>query len=163
MTAFWPLFAQEALHYRTFTLIVIGLVLGALALLTSKRARHDLRVAQVLLRWFLLCAVGVGFLGVSLQHLLPHAAPDPAGFQIGLAAAGFAAVGVASAWGGIGMRLAALLGPTVWIVGSLLGTAAGVTGVFRPGDLLLPLVGFALLAWQFRAQRHRSVFARSRL
>ena len=91
MTAFWPLFAQQALHYRTFTLIVIGLVLGALALLTSKRARHDLRVAQVLLRWFLLCAVGVGFLGVSLQHLLPHTTPDPAGFQTGLAAAGFAA------------------------------------------------------------------------
>ncbi|CQR42394.1 membrane hypothetical protein [Thiomonas sp. CB3] len=120
MSAFWPLFAQQALHYRTFTLIVIGLVLGALALLISKRARHDLRVAQVLLRWFLLCAVGVGFLGVSLQHLLPHTTPDPAGFQIGLAAAGFAAVGVASAWGGIGMRLAALLGPTAWIVGALL-------------------------------------------
>ncbi|WP_449369771.1 DUF6790 family protein [Thiomonas sp.] len=163
MTSIWPQFLQAAMHYRTFTLIVIGLVLGALALLTGKRARNGLRVAQVLLRWFLLCAVGVGFLGLSLQHLLPHAAPDPVGFQIGLAAAGFAAVGVASAWGDVGMRLAALIGPTVWIAGGLLGKASGTAGLFSAGDLLLPLVGFALLAWQFRAQRHRSVFARSRL
>lgn len=159
MTQFWHL----ALHYRTLTLIVIGLVLAGLALLTSPRASHDLRVAQVLLRWFLLCVVGVGFLVLSAQHLLPREAPDPAQFQLGLAALGVAAVGMAGAWGGVGMRLAALIAPTVWIVGALVGRAMGQPGLFGPGDLLLPLVGFALLAWQFRAQRHRSVFARSRL
>ena len=159
MTEFW----HAALHYRTPTLIVVGLALAALALLTSSRAPHDLRVAQVLLRWFLLCTVGLGFLWVSAQHLLSSAAADPAGFQLGLAAAGFALVGLVSAWGGVGMRLAALIGPTVWIVGGLLGQPVGLVSGFGPSDLLLPVVGFALLGWQYRAQRHRSVFARSRL
>lgn len=159
MTHFWLL----ALHYRTLSLIVLGLVLAGLTLLTSSSAAHDLRVAQVLLRWFLLCAVGVGFLVLGAQHLLPGAAPDPARFQLGLAALGMAAVGVAAAWGDLGARLAALIGPSVWIVGALLGQAAAPSALFGPADLLLPLVGFALLAWQFRAQRHRSVFARSRL
>ncbi|OYV29816.1 MAG: MFS transporter permease [Thiomonas sp. 20-64-9] len=157
-----------ALEYRALTLVLIGLVLAALALLTSDRAPHELRLAQVVLRWFLLCSIGAGFVWVGAQQMLPLAAANPLRFQLGLAALGFAVLGFASAWGGLGMRLAALVGPSVWIVGGLLGKAAGLGGTGPDGpfglrDVLVPLVGFALLAWQFRAQRHRSVFARSRL
>lgn len=157
-----------ALEHRALTLLLIGLALAALALLTSDRALHELRMAQVVLRWFLLCSIGAGFLWVSAQQMLPQAAGSPLRFQLGLAALGFAVVGFASAWGGLGMRLAALIGPSVWILGGLLGKLAGLSGPgfegpFGLGDVLAPLAGFAMLAWQFRAQRHRSVFARSRL
>jgi hypothetical protein len=157
-----------ALAYRAPILVLIGLALAALTLLTSNRAPHALRLAQVALRWFLLCSIGAGFLWVSALQVLPQAADHPLRVQIGLAALGFAVVGIASAWGGLGMRLAALLGPSVWIAGSLLGKVAGQggsgwSGLFGLSDALVSLVGFALLGWQFRAQRHRSVFARSRL
>ena len=159
---------QWALDYRALTLVLIGLAFAALALLTSDRAANELRLAQGVLRWFLLCSIGAGFLWVAAQQVVPQAAANPLRGQIGLAALGFAVVGIASAWGGLGMRLAALIGPSVWIIGSLLGKAAGLdvsswSGLFGLKDLLVPLVGFALLGWQYRAQRHRSVFARSRL
>ncbi|MGC8702525.1 MAG: DUF6790 family protein, partial [Thiomonas sp.] len=133
-----------ALEYRALTLVLIGLVLAALTLFTSDRAPHALRLAQVVLRWFLLCSIGAGFLWVSAQQVLPQAAGDPLRVQIGLAALGFAVVDVASAWGGLGMRLEALIGPSVWIVGSLLGKAAGLDGsgwssLFGLSDALVPL------------------------
>lgn len=152
-----------ALEYRALTLVLIGLALAVMALLTSDRAPHELRMAQAVLRWYLLCSIGAGFLWVSARYLLVQGAANPLHFQLGLAALGFALAGIASAWGGLGMRLAALIGPTVWIVGGLLGKSMGFPSTFDPSDLLVPLVGFALVAWQFRAQRHRSVFARSRL
>ncbi len=152
-----------ALEYRALSLVLIGLVLAGLSLLTSGRTPHELRQAQVVLRWFLLCSIGVGFLWVGAQLWVPQAAASPLRFQLGLAALGFAVVGFASAWGGLGMRLAALIGPSVWIIGGLLGKSADLDSPFGLSDALVPLVGFALLAWQFGAQRHRSVFARSRL
>ena len=153
---------DAALAYRALTLLLLGLVLAALTLLTSKRAPHDLRMAQVVLRWFLLGPVGLGFAWTAAQVLL-QAGGDALQLQLGLAALGFAAVGVAAAWGGVGMRLAALIGPSVWIVGGLLAHGAAFPGAPVVSDLLVPVVGFALLLWQYRAQRHRSVFARSRL
>lgn len=152
-----------ALAYRTPTLLLLGLILAALALLAARRTLHPLRLAQVLLQWFLLCCVGVEFVWVAALLALPLGAADWAHRQLGLAALGCAVTGVASAFGGVGMRLAALSGPTVWIVGGLLSQPAGRAGLWALPDLLVPVVGFLLLGWQYRAQRHRSVFARSRL
>jgi hypothetical protein len=163
-----------ALEFRALTLLVIGLLAAGLALLGSNRVRHQARVAQVALRWFLVFSIGVGFfysgvLNCFFSDAAQHGPGWPPGafqFQLGMASLGFSAVGFVAAWGGLGMRLAALLGPAVSIYGTALGRAAGVAAG-SPGshltDLVVPLIGFALLAWQYRAQSRRSVFARSRL
>lgn len=165
---------RAALDHRALTLLLIGLAAGGLALLDSRRARHRERVAQVLLRWYLVFPIGVGFLLAAVEHGHgfpgtwsgaggPAASPDA--FQLGAASLGFAVVGFLAAGGGLGMRFAALVGPAIAVYGPAAGRAAGLSiAPAAPADaLLVPLVGFALLAWQYRAQSRRSVFARSRL
>lgn len=160
-----------ALGHPELMLLAVGLVAAGVTLLDGRRARHPARIARVLLGWYLGCAVGLGSLYAAARYGMSGlaagvgAAAAPLASQLGAAYLGMSVVGFLAAGGGLGMRLAALLGPAVAIYGTALARLAGVPGVPAvPVDaLLVPLAGFALLAWQARAQSHRSVFARSRL
>lgn len=161
-----------ALDHRALTLLLIGLAAGGLALLDNRRARHRERVAQVMLRWYLVFSIGVGFLVAAVEHGLlgawsgvGGAAASPDAFQLGAASLGFSVVGFLAAGGGLGMRFAALVGPAIAVYGAAVGRVAGLGSAptASADALLVPLVGFVLLVWQYRAQSRRSVFARSRL
>ena len=68
---------------------------------------------------------------------------------------GFAAIGLLAFKGNCMVRLASILGPTMFLWGAAIGhirdivatgnMAPGNTGVMLYSDILLPLVGFALL------------------
>ncbi len=174
-------FIRLALENFPLTLLLLGGLIAAASLALTRHERRSERVAATFLRWFLLCSVGLSFFinfvfhsfyGVVAAHLIGWA-PSPFQFTLGTASLGFALVGFVAAFGGLGLRLAAVLGPAALLWGAAIGhvfqlqpvhdSAQGNVGAMFGTDILIPLVGFALLIWQAKAQNRRSVFARSRL
>lgn len=170
---------QVALDNYPITLLLLGLLTAAISLAATHRQRTAERVASTLLRWYLVFAVGFTFLARFVLlgwfgDIAPHlarASPDGLQHQVAAACLGFALIGFLGGLGGLGSRLASVVGSAAFLWGSALGLMlqAQPLGVSHPvdatgyADLLLPLIGFGLLAWQARAQSRRSVFARSRL
>jgi Family of unknown function (DUF6790) len=74
---------------------------------------------------------------------------------VGMASLGFAVVGVLAAWRGFEMRLAAVVGPAIFLLGAAAGHvhqmiaahnfAPGNAGIVFYMDIVVPLVGFVLL------------------
>lgn len=136
---------------------VAGLVIAGLELVFSGRSRTSGRVAEVLLRWYLVCSI-------ALRLVLVGLASTHAGDATTLAASlGLATAALVAAWAAMGARLAVLLAAVVFFWGRVLLTGGTLHGRVVLFDLAVPAVGLALLVWQYRAQARRSVFARSRL
>jgi Family of unknown function (DUF6790) len=170
---------QLALDDFPITLVLLGLLTAAISLAATHRERTAERVASTLLRWYLLYAVGLTFLVrfvllAWFGDVTPHlhgASPDGLQHQVTAAYLGFALIGFLGVFGGLGLRLAAVVGSAAFLWGGALGLMLSTqrAGAFQPvgairyADLLVPLIGFGLLAWQAKAQSRRSVFARSRL
>jgi hypothetical protein len=174
-------FIRLALENFPLTLLLLGGLIAAASLALTRRERRSERVAATFLRWFLLCSVGLHFFinfvfhcfyGSVAAHFMGWA-PSPFQFELGMASLGFALVGFVAAFGGLGLRLAAVLGPAAMLWGAASGHVLQLQqahnyarvnmGAMFGTDIFIPLVGFALLIWQAKAQHHRSVFARSRL
>jgi hypothetical protein len=82
-------------------------------------------------------------------------ADSPFQAEVGYASLGFAAVGLLAFKGGCCVRLAAILGPAMFQWGAAVGhinqimttgnMAPGNAGIMLYSDILLPVIGFALL------------------
>jgi len=163
----------------TLTFLVIGLVAAALSL--SWRARPVTRaiVVEEVLAWFLFFSVGVSFLYNFVFHVFfGKLAASFIGWQdspfqaeVGFASLGFAAVGILAFRGQPQTRLAAILGPALFQWGAAAGHvrdmgrshnfAPGNAGVMFWSDILLPVVGLALLAAERRCVIRRPYATRS--
>jgi len=85
---------------------------------------------------------------------------SPFQFEVGTASLGFAAVGFLAAFGSFDLRLAAIIGSGIFMLGAAGGHvyqmvtahnfAPGNAGFIFWSDILLPLIGFALLWLQWR-------------
>lgn len=135
----------------------LGLVAAGIELVMSGRTRNSGRVAEALLRWYLVCSIGLRLAMVAL------ATPQAGGATAFAACLGLAAAALVAAWASWGARLAVLIAAAVFFWGRALLSGGALHGMAVLLDLAVPLVGLALLAWQYRAQARRSVFARSRL
>ena len=92
--------------------------------------------------------------------------------EVGFASLGFAAVGLLAFRGSFDLRLAAVVGPALFLLGAAGGHlyqmiaagnfAPGNAGVIFYTDILIPLIGFALLWLQRRYARERGVLAPAR-
>jgi hypothetical protein len=90
-------------------------------------------------------------------------ADSPFQAEVGFASLGFAAVGFLAFRGSFDMRVAAIVGPACFLLGAAGGHivqivrtrnyAPGNAGVILYTDILLPLIGFALLALAHRFGR----------
>ncbi len=88
-------------------------------------------------------------------------ADSPFQAEVGYASLGFAAVGLLAFKGNCIVRLAAILGPAMFLWGAAVGhihdilatgnMAPGNAGVMLYSDILLPVIGFALLWFKCRA------------
>jgi hypothetical protein len=152
-----------ALSNFTLTCFAVGLAAGALLAMM----RPSTGWAEAFLASFLVFAVGVTFLYNFVMHVFFGDmaasfigwANSPFQAEVGFASLGFAAVGLYAAFAGRSARIAAILGPSLF----LLGAAAGhirqmvVAGNFAPGnagiifwtDLLFAVAGVILLAWRY--------------
>ncbi|HET9069780.1 MAG TPA: DUF6790 family protein [Amaricoccus sp.] len=148
----------------TLTFFVIGLAAAFVALRRQPRPWSRAEVLEEVLAWFLFFSIGASFLYNFVFHVFfgDLAASfigwenSPFQAEVGYASLGFAAVGFLAFRGAWQTRLAAILGPALFLWGAAIGHvldmirshnfAPGNAGVIFWTDILLPVVGFALLA-----------------
>lgn len=161
----------------TLTLFVVGLIASAVSLLRHPRPWPRAVVVEALLSWFLFFSLGVSFFYNFVMHVFfSEMAASFIGWQtspfqkeVGFASLGFSLVGFLAFKGSFGARLAALLGPACFLWGAAVGHAIqmveahnfapGNAGIIFYSDILLPLIGLALLWMQRETAPAASVSA----
>lgn len=155
-----------ALSNFSFTCIIIGLVAAAISLGVGHQARKRGAVEE-LLAYFLLFAIGLDGLYNGVIHIFfgEMAArfigwPDsPFQTEVGLANLAFGVLGLLGFRGSPGMRAAAVIGPSVFLLGAA-GThvwsmfqagnyAPGNAGTIFYTDIAIPLIGALLLLLRY--------------
>jgi hypothetical protein len=137
--------------------LIAGLLIGLCAGARGHRAER-------LLAFYLLFAIGLHFLfnfviHVFFQDIASRFIGWPASpfeTEVGFASLGFGLVGVLAFRGSYGMRVAAVVGPAMFLLGAAAGHAYQMVTAhnFAPGnagpvfytDIALPVIGFILLA-----------------
>ncbi len=162
-----------ALSNPTVTLSAIGLIASIVTLWRAPRPLTAALVVDTLFFYYLLLLIGVGFLFNFVMHTFFGAMTarfigwDDSPFQaeVGFASLGFAVVGFLACWRGFDLRLAAVVGPALFLLGAAGGHlyqivhaqnfAPGNAGAVLYADVLIPIVGFVLLWLQHRYPRAR--------
>jgi len=152
----------------SLALLVLGLVVGIIAALRGARDRDA--VVEALFASYLLFALGLAFLCNFVMHVFFQATasrfigwqPSPFETEVGTASLGFALVAFLAFKGGYGLRIGAVVGPAVFLLGAAAGHVyqMATAGNFAPGnagpvfytDIAVPLLGFLFLL----LQRHRA-------
>lgn len=147
----------------TLTFLVLGLIAALIAIARKPDGFTRANVAEELLAYFILFSVGVSFFYNFVFHVFFGElaasyigwADSPFQAEVGYASLGFAAVGLLAFKGGCCVRLAAVLGPAMFQWGAAVGhineimttgnMAPGNAGIMLYSDILLPIIGFALL------------------
>jgi hypothetical protein len=162
-----------ALSNFTLTFLLIGLVFSAIAIARAPRPVSAAVVVEKLISWFVFFTVGVsllynfvmhGFFGEMAARFIGWA-DSPFQFEVATASLGFAAVGFLAAFRSWELRLAAILGPSIFMLGAAVGHiremaagnfAPGNAGIMFYSDIVLPLIGAVLLWLQYRLGRPQS-------
>lgn len=158
-----------ALRNFSLTCIIAGLVAAAISLGVGRHARKR-GGAEELLAWFLLFAIGLDGLYNAVIHIFfgGMAArfigwPDsPFQTEVGLANLAFGVLGLLGFRGSPGMRAAAVIAPSVFLLGAA-GThvwsmiqagnyAPGNAGTIFYTDLAIPLIGALLLLLRYHRE-----------
>ena len=166
-------FIRAVLSNFTVTSLVLALGVAAVSIARLPAPRTREAIAEPLLRWYLVVAVGAGMLYNFVMHVFFGAATarfigwadSPFQAEVGLASLGFAAVALMAARGAAKLRLAAIVGPACFLVGAGIGHLREIaaTGNLAPGnagsvlytDFLGPAVGFALWWLRYRGGSSR--------
>jgi hypothetical protein len=157
----------------TLTFLVLGLVASALSLMRHPRPWSNGTIVEALFSYFLLFSIGFSYFYNFVCHVFfgELAARmigwDNSPFQaeVGFASLGFAFIGFLAFRGGSEMRTAAVVGPTCFLWGAAGGHiyqvitagnyAPGNAGVVLYTDILLPVIGLALLWLQRKYPREQ--------
>jgi hypothetical protein len=152
-----------ALGNFTLTFFVMGLIAAAIAVARKPDGFTRANVAEELLAYFILFSIGFGYLYNFVFHVFFGElaasyigwADSPFQAEVGYASLGFAAIGILAFKGNCMVRVAAILGPAMFLWGAAIGhvrdivatgnMAPGNAGVMLYSDILLPIIGFALL------------------
>ncbi len=155
----------------TLTFFVVGLVFSAVPIASAPKPVGRAAAIEKLMSWFVFWTIGVLYFYNAIFHVFfgKLAAyyigweDSPFQFEVGTASFGFAAVGFLAAFGSFDLRLAAIIGPGIFMLGAAVGHAyqmitahnfaPGNAGIIFWSDIFLPLIGFALLWAQRRAAR----------
>ena len=163
-----------ALSNFTLTVLVIGLIASAIAFYSKPAPRSRAQAVEALFSWFLFFSVGVGYFYNFVMHVFfGDVAARFIGWQnspfqaeVGFASLGFSIVGFLAFRGDLGLRKAAVVGPSFFLWGAAAGHvyqmitahnfAPGNAGVIFWTDVFLPVVAFALLWLQIRIRSEGS-------
>jgi hypothetical protein len=153
----------------TLTFFVLALAFAAVAIARLPKPITRASVVEKCMSSFVFWTIGVLYLYNAVFHMFfgQLAArfigweDSPFQFEVGTASLGFAAVGFLAAFGSFDLRLAAIIGPAIFMLGAAAGHvyqmvtahnfAPGNAGIIFWSDILLPLAGFLLLWLQRRA------------
>jgi hypothetical protein len=152
----------------TLTFLVIGLVASFVSLLRTPKPRTLAIAIEALFFYFLMFSIGFGFLYNFVLHTFFGEmtarfigwADSPFQAEVGFASLGFSAVGFLACRRSFDLRLAAVVGPALFLLGAAGGHiyqlmktsnfAPGNAGVILYTDILIPVIGFVLLWLQHR-------------
>jgi len=154
----------------SLTFLVMGLVASVVAIIRTPKSIDSVVVVEELLAWFVFFNIGVG----NLYNFVMHSffgkmsaafigwSDSPFQFEVATASLGFAIVGFIAAFRSFDLRLAAIVGPSVFTLGAAVGHiremvtthnfAPGNAGIIFYMDFVIPLIGFTLL-WLSRRRQ----------
>ncbi len=153
------------------TFLLLGLIFSAVAIRRAPAPRSTALVIEKLLAWHVFFAIGVCFAWNFVIHVFFGGMAarfigwedSPFQVEVGTASLGFALVGFIAAFRSYDLRLAAILGPSMFALGAGVGHirqmvvahnfAPGNAGVIFWMDFLVPLFGYWLLWMQKRHGR----------
>jgi hypothetical protein len=151
----------------TPTFLAIGLFGSATALIRAPKPVTVPVIIEALFSYFLLFSIGVSFFYNFVMHTVFGATAarfigwedSPFQAEVGYASLGYAVVGFLAWRRGFELRLAAIVGPALFLLGAAGGHAYQMitAGNYAPGnagiifytDILIPIIGFALLWTQY--------------
>ena len=152
----------------SFTFFLIGLIVSAIAIMASRGSVARALVVEKLLAWYVFFSIGVDnfynfvmhvFFGEMSARFIGWA-DSPFQLEVGVASLGFAVVGFLAAFRSFDLRLAAIIGPSIFTLGAAVGHiqqmitahnfAPGNAGLIFWTDIFVPVFGFALLWLQHR-------------
>ena len=113
----------------SLTFLVIGLLFSAIALARARKPVNQPLVIEKLLAWHVFWAIGVGYLYNFVMHAFFGRmsaafigwADSPFQLEVATASLGFAAVGFIAAFRSFDLRLAAIVGPSLFTLGAAAG------------------------------------------
>jgi hypothetical protein len=150
----------------TLSFLVMGLIASIVAYLSKPHPRGRTQLVEALFSYFLLFSIGFSFLYNFVMHVFFGEmaarfigwADSPFQAEVGFASLGFAALGFLAFGGDRGLRIAAVVGPSLFLLGAAGGHiyqmiaahnfAPGNAGIIFWTDILLPAIGFVLLFLQ---------------
>jgi hypothetical protein len=164
-------FIRLVLSNFTLTFLVLGFIASGIALARAPKPLTMPAIIEALLAYFLLFSVGFSFFYNFVMHTFfgEMAArfigweDSPFQAEVGFASLGFAAVGFLAFRRSFDLRLAAVTGPALFLLGAAAGHVYSMitTANFAPGnagvifytDILIPLIGAVLLWISYRRGR----------
>ncbi len=157
----------------TLTFFIMGLAGALISLYRHKKVKTKASVADLLLRYYCVFAIGITYLYNAFFHIYFHGlaakfigwADSPFQIEVGTASLGFGIIGILAYRKNFGLRVAAVLGPAIFLLGAAVGHvyqmvsnhnfSPGNAGIIFYSDWLIPLIGFILLyrSYKFDGQR----------
>jgi hypothetical protein len=152
-----------ALSNFTLTFFIAGVVVALIAVAVKPVGFTRARLAEELLAYFILFTIAIAYFYNFVFHVFFGElaasfigwADSPFQAEVGYASLGFAAIGLLAFKGNCMVRFASILGPAMFQWGAAVGhihdimttgnMAPGNAGIMLYSDILLPLIGFALL------------------
>jgi hypothetical protein len=152
----------------SLTFFIIGLLFSSVAIVRRKKPFGPSTIVEKLLAWHVFWAIGVCYLYNFLMHgffgrmsaAFIGWADSPFQFEVATASLGFAVVGFLAAFRSFDLRLAAVVGPGLFMLGAAAGHvyqmvtehnfAPGNAGAIFYMDIVIPLFGLLVLWLQYR-------------
>jgi hypothetical protein len=152
----------------SLSFFVLGLIVSLVAIARSGGSVDRTLVVEKLLAWYVFFSIGIDNFYNFVMHVFFGGmsaafigwADSPFQFEVGTASLGYAAVGLLAAFRSYDLRLAAVLGPSIFTLGAAAGHvnqmitahnfAPGNAGIIFWMDIFIPAFGFALLWLQHR-------------
>jgi hypothetical protein len=157
----------------TLTFFAIGLIWALVSIYRHRKVKTKALVADTLLKYYCLFVIGITYLYNAIFHIYFHELaakfigwPDsPFQIEVGTASLGFAVIGILAYRKNFGLRLAAVLGPAMFLLGAAIGHvhqmvtnhnfSPGNAGIIFYSDWLVPLIGFILLYRSFKLNKEK--------
>ncbi|WP_137045429.1 DUF6790 family protein [Pseudolabrys sp. FHR47] len=161
----------------TVTFFVIGLACAGVALMRAPRPLGGVLIVEKLLAWFVFWTVGVLYLYNGIFHVFFGKmaaayigwADSPFQLEVGVASFGFAFIGFFAAFRSFELRVAAIVGSAIFLIGAAIGhayqialthnMAPGNAGIMFYSDIVLPIIGVVLLGLQWKCGRPEGALA----
>jgi hypothetical protein len=152
----------------SLTFFAVGLLFSIVAIARASKSLGPTGIVEKLLAWHVFWSIGVGYFYNFVMHgffgqmsaRFIGWADSPFQFEVATASLGFAVVGFIAAFRSFDLRLAAIVGPSLFTLGAAAGHvyqmvtehnfAPGNAGIIFYMDIIIPVFGLVLLWLQHR-------------